>query len=132
MALISRRHLRNLKLCLLTPIVEKILLVSYLIAIILFIVYNNDYYGQVDRYDMRQEVNQYFKYPEFMNITVVDKSKLGTNPLEKVDYDLYDYLEFMLENRLFQKKRSSYKVIGTVRVVQARVRLDCNDTFPAD
>jgi len=46
-----------------------------------------------------------------------------------IEYDFYDYLQFLLEDRLFQKERSPYKVIGTVRIFQARVKLECDDNF---
>lgn len=105
MALISRRNLRYLKLWLLSPIVEKILLVSYLIAIFLFLIYNNDYYGTLQRHTLRREAMEYFKYDKFVNITAIDKTQAYASPLNKVEYDFYDYLQFLLEDRLYQKER---------------------------
>lgn len=109
--------------------VEKILLLSYLVAIILFIWYNNDYFGYIDRYDFRKESHDYFKYEHFQNISTIDKSGLTSYAINKIDYDFYDYLEFLLTERLFQEERSPNRVIGSVRLFQARVTLDWNDNF---
>jgi hypothetical protein len=87
----------------------------------LLISFNNDNYGKVDRYTMREETMEYFRYNKFMNLSAIDKTTVTVNPMNIIEYDFYDYLDFLINDRLFQVNRNPYKVIGIVRVAQARV-----------
>ena len=61
---------------------------------------------------------------KFLNISAIDKSKIPPNLVNGVSYDYYDYLEFLLKDRLFAEIKSPNKVVGYVRVAQARVSID--------
>ena len=90
--------------------------------------FNNESYGTLDRYDIRQGTLNFFKYEKFLNITAVDKTKIPSDALSKIDYDLYDYLHFLLEDRLFYVGKSNFKLVGTFRIYQLRVELSSWDS----
>ncbi|CAI2387887.1 unnamed protein product [Moneuplotes crassus] len=127
MALISKRQLKLLKLFLLSPIIEQILIVSYIACIMILLIFNNDVNSSLARGTALDELQDYFKKEKFLNISTIDRSTVSPTPVDNVEYDFYDYMSFMFKDRLFAQKKSSFIVKGVVRLAQARVSTpDCD------
>ena len=130
MAVFSKRNLRFIKIWILSPLVEKLLIIFYICLIFTFVIYNNIYKNDASPYSLRREFIEYFKYDKFLNITSIDKDQDTISAVNNIEYDFYDYLNFLIKDRLFIAKRSPYRVIGVFRMMQERINLDqCNDNF---
>lgn len=129
MALLSKRNLRHLKLFLLSPIVEQILIISYIVTILMLLYYNNDTNEGLSRGSTIQELQEYFKMEKFTNISAIDLSSTTPTAVNHIEYDLYDYLEFILGERLLSVEKTSNRITGVVRVAQARVETPECDSF---
>lgn len=98
--------------------------------ILTFIYYNNEFSKGANVYFLYRETEEYFRFEKFSNISVMNKELITERAVNSIDYDFYDYLHFLLEDRLFVPERSVFKAIGVFRMVQKRVELDdCIDSF---
>ena len=109
MLLLSRRKLKILKVCLVSPTLELILLLSYLILFTIVIIMGVTKSGtNVATYHVRQNLREYFGEDKATQVARLE--------------DVYAYLEWMLYDRLYLLNRSSpYFPLGPVRLVQYRV-----------
>ena len=130
MAIFSKRNLRFIKIWILSPLVEKLLIIFYICLIFTFISYYNIYKNDAKPNDIRREFIEYFKYDKFLNITTIDKDQDTISAVNNIEYDFYDYLNFLVKDRLFVAKRSPYRVMGVFRIMQERITLSqCDDMF---
>jgi len=115
--LFSKRKLKMFKLCLVSPTLEQLLLISYLVLFPVSIYistnqtsYNSPQMFNLDTYNARQNVKQYFMPNATSGFVFEGYSK---------DYDwVYDYLNQMLHERLWvADSYRPYMAVGSVRMV---------------
>eukprot|EP00347_Sterkiella_histriomuscorum_P022659 403337641 len=110
---LSKRKIKLIKIFLVSPCLEKILLLSYLVLFPILIAFAS-YEGnsQVDNYDIRKNLLKYYDQPKIIN----------ANSYQEV----YDYVDLILHEKLWVNGRASpYQPIGTLRMAQFRVESDC-------
>ena len=125
--LFSKRKLKVLRLCLVSPYLEKLLLISYLVVFPISIYistyqlpYTSPQASQVDIYSARKNAREYF-FPEPNSGFVFEGYAKN--------YDwLYDYVNKTLSERLWVKDQfRPFTPIGSLRMVQFRARNKCED-----
>jgi hypothetical protein len=125
--LFSKRKLKVLRLCLVSPTLEKLLLLSYicLFPISIYIAAYQSQYSSpqnydIDVYNARKNAREYFA-PEKNSGFVYEGYAQNYSWV-------YDYLDKTLHERLWVKDQyRPYTPIGSLRLVQFRVKNKCED-----
>lgn len=102
--LLSKRHIKTLKIFLISPLLEKILLFKYLLLFAIIVsMASFESTSILDNYTIRSNVIEYFQADNLTSLSSFD--------------DVYDYLNNILVDKLWVNETSPYKPVGTLRFI---------------
>lgn len=102
--LLSRRQIKGLKVCLVSPILEKILLLKYLVLFAVIVsMASFESTSILDNYTIRKNLLEYYQNDNLTTLAGFD--------------DVYTYLNGILLDKLWSDRISPYEPVGKLRFI---------------